>query len=431
MAQIKGKAKRKITLSWIWMIKCIWLLTLAFIIVQSQWLLSLTPFKNLSLMSIGSNSRTVSSGNSKTFDKICQWYFLNYTPSSWENFWFTNIEEFQNHVCERLTDEKNLNKTALIVERLMELQKLGRNRTRSDKQQADELLSKMFYRQECVNPLTKISFQQAEVSQVIEPLIGLLRDPLTMCNRTSSLPTFLYEGAEIESKRFILLSVAAPFYIHLLPQNHKDILQINIQSNQRNMNLLPWMYQRSKLNLLDMKFDLDTRNGQNILIDLGSSYFQDRVNDTSASSGRWFYENYKRFGVKFDRIIAYEHAPLDPKRAWEQLPDDVVPAYTLINVGCTASGKFNPWVLLKTIAKPYDHVVIKLDIDTPAIEFPLINQLLNDSTIYSLVDELLFEHHVAVKEMQRHWENPSETLRDSYVLFRKLRQLGIRMHSWP
>ncbi|CAF1122392.1 unnamed protein product [Rotaria sordida] len=425
------KVKCRIISSWTLIIIGIGLLTLAMIFVQGQWLTTLTTFKNYISISSGSDSQTLCSGNSKNSDEICQWYFLNYTPSSWEKFWFTNIEEFQNNVCERIADEKNLNKAILTVERLMELQKLGRNCTGSDKQQADELLSKMFYRQECVNPLTNVSFQEAEVSQVIEPLIGLLRDPLTICNRINSLPASAYKEAGVQSKRFFLLSVSAPFYIHPLSQNHKDTLQINIQSNKRNMNLPPWMYQRSKLNLLDMEFDLDTRNGQNILIDLGSSYFGSWGGDTSAAAGRWFYEYYKRFGVKFDRIIAYEHFPLNSKTVWNQLPDDVFSVYTLINVGCAASGKFNPWIMLKAMAKPHDHVVIKLDIDTPAIEIPLINQLLNDSTINSLVDELFFEHHITVREMRPYWGSPPGTLRDSYVLFTKLRQLGIRMHSWP
>ncbi|CAF1309628.1 unnamed protein product [Rotaria sordida] len=427
----QGKIQHQVISSKALMIIGIGLLTLAIIFVECQWLRALESLKNRILMNCESSSTTACFGNAKKFESICQWYFLNYTSSSWENIWFTNIEEFQYNVCERIADAKNLNKTVLAVERLMELQKFGRNRTQSDKQHADELLSKMFYRQECINPLTKVSFQEVEVSQVIEPLIGLLRDPLTICNRINSLSASDYEGAALQSKRFFLLSVAAPFYIHSSQQNHRGNLQINIQSNKRNTNVLPWMYQRSKLNLLDTELDIDTRNGQNILIDLGSSYFGNWGSDSSAAAGRWFYEHYKHFGVKFDRIIAYEHAPLDPKTAWNQLPDDVFPVYSLINVGCATSGKFNPWVMLKALAKPHDHVVIKLDIDTPAIEIPLMDQLLNDSSINSLIDEVFFEHHISVREMKQYWGNPPGNLKDSYVLFTKLRQLGIRMHSWP
>ncbi|CAF0855415.1 unnamed protein product [Adineta steineri] len=367
--------------------------------------------------------------NSKQIDQNCHWYFLNYTPSVWESSWTDNIEKLQNIVCETLTNIDNLNKSALAVERLVELQKSGRNQTESNKQSSDIFLSRMFYQQKCINSITNISSKGVIVSQLIEPLIGLLRDPLTICNRVNTLPASVYEGAILQSKRFFLLSVAAPFYIHSSTPSPNNNVPMMITSNRRDTNLLPWMYERSKLNSLDRETDM--RKGQNILIDLGSSYFRNWNGDTTAGAGRWFYEYYKRFGVKFDRIIAYEYLALNPKTAWEQLPDDVFPVYTLINTGCEKSGKFSPWTNLKAIAKPYDHVVIKLDIDTPQIEGPLINEVLNDSTIHSLIDELFFEHHVTVREMIKYWGNQPGSLKDSYILFTKLRQLGIRMHSWP
>jgi hypothetical protein len=190
------------------------------------------------------------------------------------------------------------------------------------------------------------------------------------------------------------------------------------------------MYQRLKLHELGQQVDVENR--KTILIDLGSSYFQGWNGDSTAAAGLWFYEYYKRFGVKFDRVIAFEHSSLNQKVAWEQLPEDIFPVYTLINVGVTeGSGKFNPWSMLQRIARSCDHVVVKLDIDTPTIENALINQILNDSSVHSLIDELFFEHHVTVNEMIPYWGRVPRQMKDSYVLFRSLRQLGIRMHSWP
>ncbi|CAF1355242.1 unnamed protein product [Adineta steineri] len=366
---------------------------------------------------------------SKYLDQNCHWYFLNYTPSAWESSWTNNIDELQKVVCETLADRNNSNKSALAVERLMELQKFGRNHSESNKQSSDVLLSRMFYQKECIDPITNVSSKGVIVSQLIEPLIGLLRDPLTICNRIGILPASAYEGAVTQSKRFFLLSVAAPFYIHSSTPSSNNNIPMMVTSNKRNTNLLPWMYERSKLNSLDTETEM--RNGQNILFDLGSSYFGSWNGDTSAGAGRWFYENYKRFGIKFDRIIAYEYELLNLKNVWNELPDGVFPVYTLINVGCEKSGKLSPWTNLKALAKPYDHVVVKLDIDTPAIEGPLINEVLNDSSIHSLIDELFFEHHITVKEMTLYWMTPPGSLKDSYILFTKLRQLGIRMHSWP
>ncbi|CAF1197476.1 unnamed protein product [Adineta steineri] len=403
-------------------------LILTIIHISQRAKLATVIFKVQSPTNYEDNSVKNCSIQSKYINQNCHWYFLNYTPSAWESSWANNIENLQNVVCEILADRNNLNKSALTVERLMVLQKFGRNH--SNKRSSDKLLSRMFYQKECIDPLTNVTSKGVIVSQLIEPLIGLLRDPLTICNRIDILPASAYEGAILQSKRFFLLSVAAPFYIHSSIQNtNNNNLPMIIPSNKRNTNLLPWMYERSKLNSLDT--ETDTRNGQNILIDLGSSYFGHWNGDIKAGAGRWFYEYYKRFGIKFDRIIAYESELLNLKNVWNELPDDVFPVYTLINVGCEKSGKLSPWTNLKALAKPYDHVVVKLDIDNPAIEGPLINEVLNDSSIHSLIDELFFEHHISVKEMRLYWMTPTGSLKDSYILFTKLRQLGIRMHSWP
>ena len=61
----------------------------------------------------------------------------------------------------------------------------------------------------------------------------------------------------------------------------------------------------------------------------------------------------------------------------------------------------------------------------------LYNQVLNDTSISSLIDEMFFEMHVTVNEMKPYWGTPPGQLKDTYILFTKLRQLGIRMHSWP
>ena len=363
--------------------------------------------------------------------KTCRWQFLNYTPSSWENVWYNSIDVFQTNVCERLASSEYLNRTIAVVERVVELQKFGRNKTMGEKQNSDTLLSRMFYREECINPHTNIAFSSSEVSHLIEPLIGLLRDPFTICPRlnASLVPPSVYDGAILQSKRFNLLSISAPFYRYSLQQDSKNLNSIQNHIIDNSESVLPWMYQRSMFTQL--KDNIKVKNPNAILIDLGSSYFGGWNGDTTAAAGFWFYEYYKRFNVKFDRIIAFEHSLLDQKAAWDQLPDDVFSIYTVINTGVTESGKLNPWTMLRTIVQPSDHVVVKIDIDTPGLENTLINQILNDPSIHSLIDELFFEHHITVNEMIPYWGRPPGVLKDSYILFRKLRQLGIRMHSWP
>ncbi|CAF1333099.1 unnamed protein product [Adineta ricciae] len=366
----------------------------------------------------------------QTFEKKCHWYFVNYTPSAWERMWYDNIQELQNKVCSTLTTGHNVNKTVLLMKRLLELQKTGKSQQHDEQYVNDEVFSRMFYRQRCFNSRTKMYSDGIEVFQLIEPLVGLLRDPLTICSRldASQVPPSLYNGAVLLSKRHILLSISAPFYISSPSSQQQTISTKDFITTYSKTNVHPWMYDRSQMNA---SLTIGNRsNGKLILFDLGSSEFGKNV-DIDTTSTRWFYEYYKRLDLNFDRIIAFEARVLNATVAWEQLPEDVFPVYTLINTGCTVTGKFNPWFTLQKIAKPEDHVIVKLDIDTFDVERALVDQIANDSAIHSLIDELFFEHHVLVDEMRAFWRPPPDPLSQSYILFTKLRQLGIRMHGWP
>lgn len=258
----------------------------------------------------------------------------------------------------------------------------------------------MFYRYECSG-----SFQSnIIVSQYIEPLIGLLRDPLTICKYDGLSSKLLFNGGEgVQSKRFYLLGPSAPY------QN----LYIST------VDIAPW---------------LNRPGSRKILFDLGSSFFNgmsSTINSSSTIGTRWFYEYFRSISLRFDRIIAFEARQYTPNDYWKQIPDDIIGSLTFINNGVDKSGKFNPWNILKSIAKPDDYVIIKLDIDTPSLENNLANQVLNDPSISSLIDEMFYEMHVSVNEMRPFWGSPGGQLKDTYVFFTKLRQLGIRMHSWP
>lgn len=317
----------------------------------------------------------------------------------WEQYWYNNIADLQNNVCSRLVQSDQTNKSIQALEYIHSLQQTIFSETLQSNKY-DELFSKMHYRSEC----SKLTTSNAVTSQYIEPLIGLLRDPLTMCSisklsRTPSIPNV----EPIQSKRFFLLGPSAPY------QNYQSPIPA----------IAPWLYQKGS---------------QKILFDLGCSYFNggsDPNSVTSTIGARWFYEYFRSKSLSFDRIIAFEAENYPPGTYWKQIPDDLTGILTFINNGVEKTGKFNPWDILKRIAKIDDYVIIKLDIDTPELETFLINQVLTDKTISSLIDEMFFEMHITVNEMKGYWGSPPGELKDSYVLFTKLRQLGIRMHSWP
>lgn len=147
---------------------------------------------------------------------------------------------------------------------------------------------------------------------------------------------------------------------------------------------------------------------RNIFVDLGSSYFGmwggagRPTGETTAASGKYFYNTYHDRGQPFDQYIAVELAPLDPTVAYSQIPPDLVGVYNLINTGLSMNkgDKLNVITMLERIAKPNDFFVLKVDIDTPSLEMPIIQSFLEDDAAEggasALVDELMFEHRTSL-----------------------------------
>eukprot|EP01138_Halocafeteria_seosinensis_P016259 gb/GECG01016589.1/.p1 GENE.gb/GECG01016589.1/~~gb/GECG01016589.1/.p1 ORF type:complete len:105 (+),score=12.11 gb/GECG01016589.1/:1-315(+) len=92
----------------------------------------------------------------------------------------------------------------------------------------------------------------------------------------------------------------------------------------------------------------------------------------------------------------------------------------------------NPWTWVKELVKPEDFVVVKLDIDTPSVELPLVNQFQNDTELQTLVDEFFFEKHHNHWQMNPHFHGKVQgDLALAYEMLHRLRKSGIRAHSWP
>ena len=73
-----------------------------------------------------------------------------------------------------------------------------------------------------------------------------------------------------------------------------------------------------------------------------------------------------------------------------------------------------------------------------AIEERLVDQLLaNEKGVADLIDDFYYEHHVSDSPMlHQGWAQckscgrPTQTLAQSYDVFTRLRELGVRAHSW-
>lgn len=173
--------------------------------------------------------------------------------------------------------------------------------------------------------------------------------------------------------------------------------------------------------------------GSTFLFDLGASLYHKGIGGASTS---WFVDEYRARGIPFDRVYAWEAKPHTDVAIYAPVPFSVADRMSYYNVPVDAreGARHNPWRTLRAMTTPEDFVVVKIDIDNSTVEEPLVAQLLADRALAGRVDELYFEHHVRNTPMWRCcWKQNTVTshmLADSYEVFARLRELGIRAHSW-
>ena len=347
----------------------------------------------------------------------CAWVFQRYEPSQWETEW--NQGEISG---ERRDRECEVLATPLEVDRSVHLIRTTQDamlRGKPVPKESIALFSRMVYSQICGPDLRPTGQHR---TQLIEPLIGILRDPLTICPRPQGGPYDVYyafgvgENAE-RSKRHLLLASAAPW------SDKPDDPQ-------------SWRAEGFEPSALDTSARRHTRARQNILVDVGAANFNGWKGDTSAVGAQWFIDRARRHDLTFDWVVSYESEKYDPGEIYRTVPADVLPHYLYYNQGVAEdpAGKWNPWRMLRGMgARPEDYVVVKLDANPPDIENGLLEQVMKDPGLLALIDEMFYEHRVNTKPMWPYWhtETSRAILADSYRNFALLRSKGVRMHSWP
>jgi hypothetical protein len=342
--------------------------------------------------------------------EYCTWEFTRYEQSKYEIGWFAIIrgDKVGKNACPILFNDTNLAETLLLQRSTIDLTK-GKKLDLK----AESFYSKMHYKEVCSGSDTgKVG------AQLIEPLFGILRDPCDQFCRQKPCPDM--EWTNGQSKQHILTITAAPFVISSKNTNIKDW----------QYGIAPWhCFSRVSCLAIDAT-----------LMDLGASYFNNWGDSggNSADAGNWFYGQYQKKNVTIKNYFAYEAQTLDLAEVYKQIPDDLIAAYRWNNlpVSVERNNKLNPWSTLKSFrAGGYSKlVVIKLDIDTPSIENPLVDQLSeNNGALAKLVSEFFYEHHVNSIPLNGAWitHNSNITPHNSYNMFKQLRDFGVRSHSWP
>jgi len=172
------------------------------------------------------------------------------------------------------------------------------------------------------------------------------------------------------------------------------------------------------------------RTSRTVFIDMGASL---QFHVTGDQPAVYITNLYRKFGIPFDHIYAYEVRPTPPEKVFEKVPQHMRAAYHWINVGVSPDplSDQNPWNMLRNTFNEDDFVVVKLDIDTPSVEMPLVQQLLDNEDLQKLVDHFYFEHHVQMKELAGNWLSSRKgSIQYSLSLFQELRKKGIAAHSW-
>mmetsp|Transcript_18087 Transcript_18087/g.42260 ORF Transcript_18087/g.42260 Transcript_18087/m.42260 type:complete len:425 (+) Transcript_18087:106-1380(+) len=159
--------------------------------------------------------------------------------------------------------------------------------------------------------------------------------------------------------------------------------------------------------------------------------------NTIPPSQEWYYALYKGKCVNLDGYWMWERGLNKPEEIFNRVPDSELAKYHYFNVGVVAdrNSKYNPLNHIKAVAKPDDYVMFKLDIDNTPIEEGIVHHLLADKEVQGLIDEFFWEHHINMNPVaKKSWFGhaiPSKTgQKDSIKIFRQLREMGIRAHSW-
>ena len=170
-------------------------------------------------------------------------------------------------------------------------------------------------------------------------------------------------------------------------------------------------------------------HSRTVFIDMGAAL---RFHGKLPSPALQLLEQYRQMGFVFDHIYGYEMRQELPDLVFKALPPQYLAAFHWINCGVNQALDHihNPWNLLLDHYNEDDFIVVKLDIDTPAVEKDLAHQLFNNPRLLKLVDQFYFEHHVNQLELAGHWGPTTESVDDSFQFFSGLRQKGVAAHFW-
>jgi len=317
----------------------------------------------------------------KVFSPECTLEFMGYKSSKLELYMVDHVEDFKGEEGElpeaataRYCNFMNSSYVkSAVLEFLSAMSKYQDLASLDDEHVNTDIFSTMTFRTSCQDGVTEVK------NHYIEPLIGLLRHPFAVCHDISWIKRLDY----------------------LLLESFQDDL----------------FYRRMK----------KVKQIQFIGMNLGACW--DRTEGTEM---RWFYEHYEKRYVGFDRMLMWEGRKHDRDQNFSFDPKYTSSfQYLNISADLNLNADGNPLRVLHKTARVEDFVMVKLDIDQP-LEMNIILALLESPNALAIIDEFFIEHHTENPVMWPYWKSHVACkLGDTYEIFLRLRNSGVRAHGWP
>ncbi|KAK9823706.1 hypothetical protein WJX72_004819 [[Myrmecia] bisecta] len=170
----------------------------------------------------------------------------------------------------------------------------------------------------------------------------------------------------------------------------------------------------------------DVYPGRKYLFDLGTNAYH--------SSLDWFDKAYGGIGIEFDDVYAWELAHMDPKAYWASVTETMVEKLHFYNIGIDndTTKASHPLNIMKSIYRPGDLIIVKLDIDNEELESFILKEIETDPHLAAIISDIFVEMHFDSPVMNAWFGNKlKQKLADVLKFFHTFRSLGIRMHPWP
>ena len=352
----------------------------------------------------------------------CMTTFMSYKSSPFEEKWEKNVNDWQLKVCEHITNDEMAwwigNVTTLLNNN--DLSSIVTPTAKVPDASWSYVMSVYTYKRQCVHK-TDGSVIEDYVHVPIEPTAALARDPRKVCAYYFCFSIYKFYNFYIFYSK----------YLQCWSPNTEEYTQSKAY-------LLPLSYNGAEVSAMKSYNPHKTaaEQGSKIyLFDAGATVAgQRRTGSTNNWSGtEWIFDWYEKRGIVFDEVHAWE--PTIQTVNPDNLKPALAKALHFNNVGITAgiNDQHNPLAVIRSLCKPKDIVIFKLDIDND-MEMEVVKQLLSDENLMNLVDEFYFEHHVHNDVMKMHGlggNDPRINLKTWYDMVQPARRKGFRMHFWP